>query len=107
MRIDLLTIVGVAPGGRDDYELWTRRCGCRLREITAGLCPTGAQLRTAVHSCGCPPRFVTWTCGGRVAICAGHRQFECATCQDTFVERLSWLARDTITRGALSRRYMA
>jgi transposase len=96
MSIDLLTeLLALPQVVVTGYELPdAERLLVRIVvETPAALCPTCAHLSTVVHSYGSPRTIRdldVW--GRRCYLRWTPRQFVCSTCQDTFVERLSWLA---------------
>jgi len=59
--------------------------------VAAGVCPTCQQLSLAVHDYG-EPQLIRdlpiWN--RRCWLRYGPRRFECATCANTFVERVVW-----------------
>jgi len=96
MSLDLLTeLLGLPQVVVTDYELPdAERLLVKVAVATpAALCPTCAQLSMAVHSYGSPRTIRDLDLWGRRCYLRWTpRQFECATCQDTFVERLAWVA---------------
>lgn len=63
-------------------------------DLPVAMCPTCQQISTSLHSY-VPPRMVrdldVWS--RRCYLRFRPRQYECDRCQNTFVERLAWLAK--------------